>query len=341
MSLLYHPAATIRDMADMLAFMGVSLHHLTMNEQEPQLPSPKPAYVDVLKELQCGDFFDAVSQVEAYVDQANDAAAKAEHIEVLEELFGIEYQDGMCTVLASSYQRQEDGYLTVRSSFFHAAGVVYEGIVIEAIDDEERVLIKYHEYETDTEHFVLPDSLLQLEISETATEGIIDILRQQLSDFKRLVSSDTFLSMSYEQQQEALQQKFSSIKKDLDTYAGNDRVEIDCEGYYSIPDTRMTIDLDDAYMEQSENKYIESFRPSGKVVGVSLLEGFESHEADFFSGVPRPYRQLDEFTKSGGVPCIILRDESEHVKVTYMVQLDAVQDIVCIDTSDEPDEGDD
>lgn len=316
-----------------LAFMYASLHYLTMNEQEPQLPSQDLEYVDVLAELRHGDFFDAVLQVESLLDAMNDAEHKASHIEVLEELFGLEYKDGICTILAASYQRQEDGYLTVRSDFLHGEGIVYEGVGIEAIDDEDRVVIRCKDG-AGVEHFILPDSLLALGISETQVhEGIADILCQRVESFTDMVLGDHFLRMSYDAQQDKLQAELLHIQNDLAQYANGQQVELVSDAYYALSDANMAASLDDVYMDQSKNKYIESFRPSGKIIDVSLLERFECDDTSFFVDGPQPYRQLTDFTRSGGVPCVIVRDES--VRVTYIVQLDKVKDIACLEMNDE------
>lgn len=317
-------------MADMLAFMAVSLHDLTMNEQEPQLPPQDLVYVDVLEELQYGDFFGAIAQIESKMDQTNDAQSKAWYRSVLEDLFGLEYQGGVCNVLAESYQMQEDGYLTARSSLFHEEGVIYSGITIEAIDNEERVLAVYWDPETEVEFFVLPESMLQLEIKETAVqEGISDILAQYADGVKRAVSSADFLNAPYVAQQNELEMKLLYIESDLNNYANDGPVELDCEGYYLIPDIHTTISLDDAYMDQSNSKRIMAFRPSGRLVGCALLEQLDGREFETFTASPAPYRQFDEFSRSGGIPCVILRDDA--VNAVYIVQLDKIRDVICLD----------
>ncbi|MFZ2836510.1 hypothetical protein D3C85_158480 [compost metagenome] len=305
-----------------------------MNEQEPQLPAPNAVYVDVLKELKYGDFFDALSQAEAQMDLYNDAKSRAGHIEVLTELFGLEYESGVCRVLGESYQMKEDGYLSSESNFFHREDVVYGGITIEVIDDEERVLISYWDPEADVEFFVLPESLLQLEIHETvAQEGIRDILLRHVDDAKRLISSGAFLAASYDDQQEKLDTLFTYIESDLNTYSNDGRVEFDCDDYYLIPDAGVTVSLADAHMDQSGRNGTKHFFPSGVVVSASILEQLDGHEFEnFFEDAPMSYQQVDDFPRSGGVPCVVLRDDL--IRVTYLIQLDSIRDAICIEATD-------
>lgn len=308
-----------------------------MNEQEPQLPATNSLYIDVLKELRYGDFFDALAQAEAQMDLYNDAQTRADHIEVLNELFGLEYENGSCRVLGDSYQMKEDGYLSAGSSFFYREGVIYNGITIEVIDDEERVLLSCWDPETEVEYFVLPESLIQLEIRESATtEGINDILMRHVESTNRLVSSGLFLAASYSDQQQKLDEIFSCIENDLNTYSNSGRIEIDCSGYYAISDVDVVASLKEVYMEQSGHSRVQPFCPSGTVVGVSILEQLDASEFDrMFDTTPSPYRNTDEFVLSNGVPCVIVRDDL--IRMTYLIQLDSVRDVICIEAPS-PDE---
>lgn len=312
-----------------------------MSEQEPQ-PQPQAQeldYVDVVCILQSDNFKEAIARVEERLMYCEDEAEIAKHAKALDELFGNEYDDGICNIAAGAYRRQEDGFLALEPELLNETGLIYGGIAIESIDGLPRVLIELRDTEGKMDYSVLPAALLQFEISENkASEGIDAILEMHIENARQLLSHKTFLRAPYEAQQGILRAISDCIERDLVLFFGTDAAGIESDEYYCIPDTATKVDLTSAFMDQSNNTYLKQYKPSGKIIGTSFLEQLVAHDFEHPTDAPLPYRFFSEFSKSGGVPCVILRDAT--IGVTYYIQLDMIRDIVRDDTYDSSDDDD-
>lgn len=306
-----------------------------MSEQEPQPRAQELEYVDVTYILQSDSFKEAVSRVEERLKQSEDEDEIAQHARALAELFGDNYEDGICNIAAGAYRRQEDGVLAADPEVLNETGYIYNGLAIESIDGALRVLIELEDIEGKMAYSVLPAALLQFEISENkVSEGINAILEMHIENARQLLSHETFLQASYEDQQGMIGAVTDCIEQDLVLACGGDIAIVESNEYYCISDTITKVDLVSTFKARSQNDK----QPAGKMIGVSFLEQLEAREFDYQIDNPLPYHSFDEFSKSRGVPCIILRDAI--FSKTYFIQLDKVDDIICDGWHDHSDEDD-
>lgn len=307
-----------------------------MHEKDPQ---PKSLdYVNVLEELQHGDFFDALATSNDNVQNGMSKEEELEHIDTLQDLFGLEYINGSARIFAELHRSDMKTRALVDGDYFSVDAADYLGIEKRTLAGTPLFVCEFYDQTNKVSYYVDPRTFLQIEIAENEdmSEDIQQRLNQCITSSKGMLYGDDFLLAPFEEQQGLIGAMTDEIANDLDIIYGTMRVEMDCESYYHISDNDSEINLKAALIDQSDDEYEDRYTPSGTIVGCALLEQLETSFVDQSIDEQPGYTTPESFHLSGGIPCLIVRDNQ--AESLYFIQLDAIRNITCDVTPDEDDE---
>lgn len=309
-----------------------------MNEKDPQ---PKSLdYVDVLDELKHGDFFKALATVN---DNLQSGATKDEEVTQLDtllDLFGDEYINGTSRVFAELHQLDKVTGQLKDGEYLSVEAIDFCGFEQRMISETPVVVCEFYDKANETSYYVDPRTFFQLEIAENddISEDIQQRFKQYIATSVGMLRNEDFLLAPFDEQQGLIGSLTEEIASEMNIIYDKLRVEIDCVSYYNFSDNDKELNLDAGFMDQSEHKYIDRFTPSGIIVGSTLLEQLDTSFVDRPLDEQAGYVSADSFNRSGGIPCLIVRDPL--IDVLYFIQLDAIRNITCDQTVEDDDDSD-
>lgn len=150
---------------------------------------------------------------------------------------------------------------------------------------------------------------------EVTLESMLIIFAKQS---QQLISSETFLALSLNDQRKALYDFESEVDKAMRRFFGDDVWDISCLTFMSeYPE--MYVKLKDTFVDQSGLTKKQTFTPKGVYRNASFAELRDRHGLNVELHLSKA-----DFSLADGVPCLVFEDGSTNT--TFLIPIDTITD---------------